>query len=111
MQKEFIILLFVFIIGYIYAKTYNKKNINKLAESGEISLLNKYKNVNSVKHDFFKQLTVICLSSLLFNVKSEPFININDMYNSILGRALIVSFCFSIFHFFVQPLVNFLPDF
>ena len=38
MQKEFVILLFVFIIGYIYAKTYNKKNTNKLIAGDRIEL-------------------------------------------------------------------------
>lgn len=110
MQKEFIFLLFLVIIGYIFAKKYNKDS-SITAKPGEVSLWNKYTNINSAKHDFFKQFTVICLSSYIFNSKSEPLLNINDMHNSIIGRALNISICFSIYHFIVQPIVNYLPDF
>ena len=110
MQKEFIFLLFLVIIGYIFAKKYNKDS-NTTAKPGEVSLWNKYTNVNSAKHDFLKQFTVIFLSSYLFNSKSEPLLNINDMHNSIIGRALNISICFSIYNFIVQPMVNYLPDF
>ena len=97
-------------ICFDLAKKYNKDS-NTTAKPGEVSLWNKYTNINSAKHDFFKQFTVICLSSYLFNTKSEPLININDMHNSIIGRALNISICFTIFHFIVQPMVNYLPDF
>jgi hypothetical protein len=111
MQIQFIILLCIFIIGFIYASKSNNKNQIKEAKPGEISLINKYENINSAKHDFFKQLSVICISSYLFNTKNEPLININDMYNSIIGRGLIIAICFSIFHFIIQPIINYLPNF
>lgn len=112
MNTSFFTLIIVAIIGTLILNYKSVKDC-KVAEAGEYSQPGRYENITPLKHDFFKQFSVLLMISLIFDksFSNKQLIDFNDPFNSPLGRAIIVASCFVVYYAFVQPVANYLPRF
>lgn len=107
--------LLLVIITLILVYMAHKKTISKgmTAKPGEISVHNNYLNFSVLKHDMTKILFV----NLIILAVSQPelmkarWFSANNLSSSIVGKALIASCAFGIYHAFIQPLMNHTPYF
>lgn len=108
-----VLLLIVLTLLLIYFAHKNKVSSTKIAKPGEVSLNNKYINISSMKHDmskiFFVNIVILLMSSP--ELSRVTFISFDNLSSSVIGKALIATCAFGLFHSVGQPLANFLPYF
>ena len=108
-SNYFILGVIIVILSYFYF--YNKNRaINGHACSGEYSHENEYKNIDPLKHDIFKQITVDITPIILISIMStneifgSKYKILNNVINAVLG--------YSIFYLIIQPhVINKFPKF
>ena len=111
MIKYYILILLIIILYKI--TQYNKLNNKKgdPAKENEYSDDNLYTNISPLKHDIFKQLILdsipLLIFYLLYNKKLE-ILNINNLdefYESIIGKFIISTLSFIIYYHVIQPYI------
>ena len=108
MDKKFLILLVLLIVGLLL--TYNKKvDASVVAQPGQLSDNGKYANMTPMKHDFFKLTLTTFVIALLFSDKNAPLFDMDNVYDSTLGKGLVCGLVFALYHMFGEPIVNYLP--
>jgi len=106
--------IFILLLVILYEVTqFNKKfNIkNESAKNNEYSDDNLYINISPLKHDIFKQFILDLFPLLLFyfySNKNLELLNINnleDFYDSIIGKFIISTLSFIIYYHIIQPYI------
>ncbi len=112
-QTQWIILFIT--IFFIFRTYQSNKNIevNDSAPIGKYSAQSSYKNITSMKHDIFKQMTLDIFPFILLNsIYSKEFFSLNNFENSVIGRTLLSAVAYALYYQVIQPqLVNKLPMF
>ena len=111
-MNNFIVLVVCALVS-IYLINKNSVKTEVAAQSGQFSNFGKYANVTPLKHDVFKQFFVVFTSLMFFDASfvGKPLFDSTNPFGSIVGRGIIISSLFAVFHGVVQPLINYLPSF
>ena len=103
-------LLYALMLSVInYVRLNNKKN--EPAKENEYSDDNLYTNISPFKHDIFKQLILDSIPLLIFYLLSNKklvILNINNLdefYESIIGKFIITTLSFIIYYHVIQPYI------
>jgi hypothetical protein len=86
MILNIIIFLLAIIIGFLI----NKKN-NKF-----------YKKIKDIKVDIVKSFIITIIPLIIFD-KTLPLISIYNIYNSVIGKGIIVASSFIFYHLYIEP--------
>ena len=111
-NKYTVLIIATAVLIYIYV--YNKKNTSAdPVPPGKYSEQNLYTQITPMKHDIFKQLTVDLSATILLGLLTQKEIfNLEDPFNTALGKSLLSGFGFLMFYQFIQPyIVNSIPMF
>jgi len=88
--NQWIMLIVAIVIMYIIWTNNKKNDTTDAAIIGKYSKANNYKNITSMKHDIFKQLTIDLTPLLLLNLaSSDELFSISNFEQSAVGKSLL----------------------
>jgi hypothetical protein len=111
-NKYVILAIAVTLLIYIYM--YNKNNTETdPVKPGKYSEQNLYSQITPMKHDIFKQLTVDLSAVIILGlVTQKEIFNLDNPFETLLGKSLLSGFGFLAYYQFIQPyVINSIPMF
>ena len=110
MDKKSAVLIGLFIIGYFIIL---KNSVPKgtIATAGQYSKESNYANLTPLKEDIFKNFFVFGMLFYLFDptFHGKELFDIENPYNTALGRAGLMALLYGLYHIYVEPVINFIP--